>query len=88
MWKALLEKYSNESKGFILFFFLVKDFSLVQMCQCLVKIALIGTWESRGNSSLFHNEEQFVFNGNEKIPLITVKRPRKVVRSRVDEIFL
>lgn len=58
------------------------------MCQCLMTVTLTGTWESRGNSSLFHNEERFVFNNNEKILVITVKRPRKVVHSQVDEIFL
>lgn len=58
------------------------------MCQCLVTITLTGTWESRGNNSLFQNEEQFVFNNNDKIPVITVKRLRKVMHSQVDEIFL
>lgn len=71
-----------------IFFFLMKHFSLIQTCQWLVTVTLTGTWESRGNSSLFHNEEWFVFNNNEKILVITVKRPRKVVHSQVDEIFL
>lgn len=55
------------------FSFLIKDFSIVKTCQCLVKITLIETWENRGKSSVFHHEEQFVFNDNEKIPVITAK---------------
>lgn len=66
----------------------MKHFFLVQMCQCLVTITLTGTWESRGSISFFRNEEQFVFKNKEKIPVITMKTPRKVVHLQVDEIFL
>lgn len=62
MWKALNCAEKNTQMGVKDISFLIKDFSIVKTCQCLVKITLIGTWENRGSSSAFHHEEQFVFN--------------------------
>lgn len=84
MWKALLKKYWSKSEGFL---FNETFFSSTN-------VSVLGDnythWNlgEQGSISFFHNEEQFVFKNKEKIPVITMKRPRKVVHLQVDEIFL
>lgn len=53
MWKALKCAEKNTQMGVKDFSFLIKDFSIVKTCQCLVKITVIETWENGGRVQSF-----------------------------------